>query len=146
VSKLHKTRKWVVLVLAMAVWKERVEAIVISGVDPSSYYGKNGAQVVAFCGTYMREWGFCGNIPQNSMLMKELVTLDDFEAPAYQRTPYGIFTNYGALKKSAASAPLTRTLWFEDDEGNLRNVNADLNPSAMDMFIRRKGKVDVELR
>jgi hypothetical protein len=97
--------------------------------------------VLAFCGTYIREWGLCGNVPQNSMLEQEALTIDGAGGHIYQRTPYGIFKNYGTVKAATQTTALTRTLWFEDDAGNIRNVNAELNPSAPNMFIRRKGQV-----
>jgi hypothetical protein len=102
----------------------------------------NDAQRIAFCGTYIRENGFCGShIPQESLLEKEFIALDEFQTGIYQRTPYGIVTTYGVIKAAiqVETAPQTRVFWFEDRDGNIRNVNTDINLPYTDMYIQRKG-------
>ena len=109
--------------------KKRILAIALTSLMPIPWTGAQAAGVTSVTNGLLKE----------SESYSETITYENFRAGAY-REVYDVPANIGALKAIVPSPDGGVTLWFEDQQGNLRNVElSDTKP----LVIRRRGTLTV---
>src|SRR5690242_13045578 len=110
-------KKWALMApLGAALLAMPAHAFIGQKISPDEINGGRESGVsIGFCGTYIKEWQFCGDDPPDIYkLEKETITTAAGDSPLMGRIPYIFFKDYGNVAAVFGTAPHSRTFWFID--------------------------------